>query len=104
MKSDLRLPPANSRREFLKRGTSAAVALPAVLSSLGACGDKAPPPAQAATPTAPVAPPSAQQRADEMDAMHEKGVKAFPAKTEGQGNQLLKPRIEKGVKIFDLTA
>ena len=39
-----------------------------------------------------------------MDAMHEKGVKAFPAKTEGKGNQLLKPRIEKGVKVFDLTA
>jgi FtsP/CotA-like multicopper oxidase with cupredoxin domain len=103
VKSDLSLTPASSRREFLKRGTSAAVALPAVLSSLGACSDKAPPPAQAATPTAPVA-PSAQQRADEMDAMHEKGVKAFPAKTEGQGNQLLKPRVEKGVKVFDLTA
>jgi FtsP/CotA-like multicopper oxidase with cupredoxin domain len=104
VKSDLMLTPASSRREFLKRGTSAAVALPAVLSSLGACSDKAPPPAQAATPTAPVAPPSAQQRADEMDAMHERGVKAFPAKTEGKGNQLFQPRIEKGVKVYDLTA
>ena len=39
-----------------------------------------------------------------MDAMHEKGIKAFPAKTEGKGNQLLAPRIERGVKVFELTA
>lgn len=39
-----------------------------------------------------------------MDPMHEKGVKAFPAKTNGKGNQLLAPRLEKGVKIYDLTA
>ena len=39
-----------------------------------------------------------------MDAMHEKGVKAFPAKTEGKGNQLLAPRMEGGVKVFELTA
>ena len=38
-----------------------------------------------------------------MDAMHEKGVKAFPAKTDGKGNQLLRPRIEKGVNVYDLT-
>ena len=36
--------------------------------------------------------------------MHEKVMKAFPARTEGKGNQLLKPRLEKGVKVFDLTA
>jgi FtsP/CotA-like multicopper oxidase with cupredoxin domain len=102
--SDLVSTPASSRREFLKRGTTVAVALPAVLSTLGACSDKSPDVAQAATPTTPVAPPSPRQRADEMDAMHEKGVKAFPAKTEGKGNQLLKPRIENGIKVFDLTA
>jgi manganese oxidase len=39
-----------------------------------------------------------------MDAMHEKGVKAFPAKTEGKGNQPFEPRIEKGVKVYDITA
>jgi len=39
-----------------------------------------------------------------MDAMHEKGVKAFPAKTEGKGNQLLAPTLERGVKVYDLTA
>jgi manganese oxidase len=41
---------------------------------------------------------------DAMDAMHEKGIKAFPAKTAGKGNQLLAPRVEKGVKIFEVTA
>ena len=39
-----------------------------------------------------------------MDAMHEAGIKAFPAKTEGKGNQLLEPRMEGGVKVFELTA
>ena len=104
MNSDPLSSPASSRREFLKRGTSVAVALPSVLTSLAACSDKSPSPAQASAPTAPVATPSPRQRADEMDAMHEKGVKAFPAKTEGKGNQLLKPRMEKGVKVFDITA
>jgi manganese oxidase len=102
--SDLVATPASSRREFLKHGTSVAVALPTVLSSLAACTDKSPAPAQATTPTAPAPTPSPRQRADEMDAMHERGVKAFPAKTEGKGNQLLKPRLERGVKVFDLTA
>jgi manganese oxidase len=102
--SDLVSTPAGSRREFLKRGTTVAIGLPAVLSTLGACSDKAAEAAQPTTPAAPAAPPSPRQRADLMDAMHEKGVKAFPAKTAGKGNQLLKPRIEKGVKVFDLTA
>ncbi len=42
--------------------------------------------------------------ADAMDKMHEAGIKAFPASTRGRGNQLLAPRIEHGVKVFDLTA
>src|SRR6478672_9488859 len=50
------------------------------------------------------APVSAAAAADAMDKMHEAGIKAFPAKTAGKGNQLLEPRIEKGVKIFDITA
>jgi uncharacterized cupredoxin-like copper-binding protein len=29
---------------------------------------------------------------------------AFPAKTEGTGNQLLKPKVEGGFKVYDLTA
>jgi manganese oxidase len=39
-----------------------------------------------------------------MDAMHEKGVKAFPAKTAVWGNQPLAPTIVAGVKVFNLTA
>lgn len=45
----------------------------------------------------------AASAADEMDAMHEKGVKAFPAKTKGKGNQPLAPRMDGDVKVFDIT-
>lgn len=48
--------------------------------------------------------PSAREKADIMDAMHEKGIKAFPARTEGKGNQLLAPRVERGVDVYELTA
>lgn len=41
--------------------------------------------------------------ADQMDAMHEKGVKAFPAKTAVWGNQPLAPRRDGDVKVYDLT-
>jgi FtsP/CotA-like multicopper oxidase with cupredoxin domain len=47
---------------------------------------------------------TAASTADAMDAMHEKGIKAFPAKTAGMGNQLLKPRMDNDVKVFELTA
>ena len=47
---------------------------------------------------------AAMSTAEAMDAMHEKGIKAFPAKTAKMGNQLLKPRMDAGVKVFDLTA
>ena len=50
------------------------------------------------------APVSVAAAAEAMDRMHEAGVKAFPAKTAGKGNQLMKPRMDKGVKVFDLTA
>jgi manganese oxidase len=42
--------------------------------------------------------------AEQMANMHKQGVEAFPAETEGQGNQLLKPTIENGAKVFELTA
>ncbi|AHG89456.1 multicopper oxidase type 3 [Gemmatirosa kalamazoonensis] len=116
--------PLSSRRAFLKKGALGALAA----SALSACKDE-PKVAQAAPPTpaptnhdgmagmapaapAPNAPPAAamlslaekRRRADEMDAMHEKGIKAFPAKTQGKGNQLMKPRMDGGVKVFELTA
>jgi FtsP/CotA-like multicopper oxidase with cupredoxin domain len=49
-------------------------------------------------------PPSPTASADTMDAMHERGIKAFPAPTKGKGNRLLEPRIERGVKVYELTA
>jgi manganese oxidase len=42
--------------------------------------------------------------ADAMDAMHEKRVKAFPAKTSGVGNQLVQPTMDGQVKVYDITA
>lgn len=99
--------PPSSRRAFIRTGAAAAVALPAVVSTLGACGASAAT-TIAAKPdsirTAPPPAPTARQQADEMDAMHEKGVKAFPARTAGKGNQLLQPRLEKGVKVYELTS
>ncbi len=35
---------------------------------------------------------------------HRAGVEAFPAETEGLGNQPLEPKIENGWKVFELTA
>jgi FtsP/CotA-like multicopper oxidase with cupredoxin domain len=52
------------------------------------------------------APSAAQDQdgptADEMDAMHEAGVKAFPAQTKGLGGQLLPFTLDGEVKVFDL--
>ncbi len=98
-----------SRRDFLRN--SAATALAG--SALAACSideSAAQPPKSAAADhsggtTAPhPAPVSASAVAEEMDRMHEAGVKAFPAKTVGKGNQLMQPRMQNGVKVFELTA
>ncbi len=91
-----------SRRAFLRNGTLAALAT----TSLAACRPDAARAAVVIAPTVPLPPVvlSPRAAADAMDAMHEKGIKSFPAKTEGKGNIVLRPRIENGVKIFDLTA
>jgi manganese oxidase len=71
-----------------------------------ACGDPPAPAAPAETPVPPtemVHTPAGQMTWQEMDKMHEDGVKAFPAKTEGLGMQPLAPRVEGGVKVFELT-
>lgn len=39
----------------------------------------------------------------DMDAMHERGVKMFPAKTEGLGGQPLAFKTEGDVKVFEVT-
>ncbi len=119
-------PSPASRREFLRKAGLTALVAPVAVTALGSCkAESQSPPktpadgqaqaAKAATHAdhsggTMAANPAAMSladrraRADAMDAMHEKGIKAFPAKTEGKGNQLLAPRIEKGVKCYDLTA
>ena len=100
--------PASSRRRFIRQGALAAVAVPAlgVLSgcTTGAAREPDASKSGARTDSTPAAPPNtAREKADEMDAMHEKGVKAFPAKTERMGNQPMAPKIVGGVKVFELT-
>jgi FtsP/CotA-like multicopper oxidase with cupredoxin domain len=41
--------------------------------------------------------------ADEMDQHHIDGIKKFPQKTSKMGNQPFEPRIEDGVKVYDIT-
>lgn len=103
-----------TRREFL-RASLIGLAVPAAGTALAACstGEAEAPQAQAVpahsnhsggtTSPHPAAPLSARQKSEEMDRMHEAGIRAFPAKTEGKGNQLLQPRLENGVKVYELT-
>lgn len=42
-------------------------------------------------------------QADEIDELHAKGVKSFPAKTEGLGGQPLSHTLDGDVKVFNLT-
>lgn len=104
--------PCTSRRDFLRNGTTLAVAVP-VLGALTACAtDDAPRETgehggnddHATAPAATSTPQDRRARADEMDAHHEAGIKAFPAPTEGKGNVLLEPRMEGNVKVYELTA
>jgi FtsP/CotA-like multicopper oxidase with cupredoxin domain len=106
-----------SRRSFIRHGALAAVA-GTVLAACKPSSVKQPAQAAAAPPappraatgtdaytaTANVAANSARAAADEMDRMHEAGIKAFPAKTSGKGNELLTPRMDGRVKVFELTA
>ncbi|MDQ7857772.1 MAG: multicopper oxidase domain-containing protein [Armatimonadota bacterium] len=41
---------------------------------------------------------------EETDRAHEASVRAFPAKTAGQGAEPLRPRVVGGVKVFEITA
>ena len=94
-----------SRRNFLKDSSIAAAAAVA----LGACKEE-PKPAPTRTPASTGGTMGAHETAsaggvvetaaDKMDAMHEAGVKAFPAKTAIWGNQLLKPRMDGAVKVW----
>jgi len=102
-----------SRRDILKMLGLGAL-LPAAAGVLSACGGAPATASTAATTThedaangthaatTPAAAGTAQADWEEMDRMHEAGIKAFPAKTAGLGNQPLAPRGENGVKAFDL--
>ena len=101
-------PTPTSRRDFLTTSAIAALGAGALAAcspdTAGQAGSTKGPPTggtmgahdTSATAVAKVA-------SDQMDAMHEKGVKAFPAKTEGAGNQLFQPRMDNGVKVYDIT-
>jgi FtsP/CotA-like multicopper oxidase with cupredoxin domain len=91
---------AKDRRRFIRDGALAALAA----GALAACRKTEASPPAAKQAAAPPPPPSAAERAAEMDRMHEAGIKAFPAKTEGKGNQLMQPRLDGGVKVYELTA
>jgi FtsP/CotA-like multicopper oxidase with cupredoxin domain len=114
-------PPA-SRRDFIRRAALTAIAAPAAASILTGCDDDRKPAAQQSVTTTPASPKSqtpaehggtlptpaagavSATAAETMDAMHEKGIKAFPAKTAGKGNQPFAPKIVGGVKVFEVTA
>jgi FtsP/CotA-like multicopper oxidase with cupredoxin domain len=90
------------------KGASVGVGVPVLGGLLAACSGTAPQTSAAdsshTNQTTPAPQPSGPT-ADEMDAMHEAGVKAFVSgvKTEGLGNQPLAPRLENGVKVFELS-
>ncbi len=103
-----------SRRRFLREGGLAALAAGVAASCKADASAKAPAAGgavQAGAPTGGTMGPhdtaagaTALANADAMDAMHEKGIKAFPAKTSVYGNQIMQPKLDKGVKVFELTA
>ena len=100
---------AGSRRDFLRNTALTALAGGAVAGCMADDSGAQVPKVGAAdhsggTMAPNPAPLSPAAAAEAMDKMHEAGVKSFPAKTAGKGNQLLKPRIEGGVKIYEVTA
>jgi FtsP/CotA-like multicopper oxidase with cupredoxin domain len=112
-----------SRRAFLRTASLTAVGGAIVACGTGSGQSTDTAAAKAGTASTPAAPPhpaqtggtmgahdtakpvaGAMSAADTMDAMHEKGIKAFPAKTAVHGNQLLEPKLVGGVKVYALTA
>ncbi|TAK60544.1 MAG: copper oxidase [Dehalococcoidia bacterium] len=103
-----------SRRSFL---STAALASGVGLSAavIGACSSNEKATGAAGTPTMDMGggssgtpTPKGGMTWQEMDAMHKRGIEDFLANTKapitkGKGNQPLEPKIESGVKVFDLT-
>jgi len=103
---------AGTRRAFLRSTAVTALTAGALAACKRATGFAAAREAGAQAPTkhgehdrpSPTPAQQAASAADAMDAMHEHGIKLFPAKTAGKGNQVLVPRLDQGVKVFELTA
>ena len=96
---------ATQRRRFIRDSALAALAAGALAAcSKGEAATKAVATKPTTPPPPPPAPLSPREKADAMDRMHEAGIKAFPAKTAGKGNQPITPRMDGGVKVYDLTA
>lgn len=93
-----------SRRDFIRNSAATVI----VTSAVAACGKAASATADnSGTPAAAgtvAATPTAHELSEQMDAMHEAGIKAFPAKSNGRGNQLLAPVMDGRTKVFNLTA
>ncbi|HET7565597.1 MAG TPA: multicopper oxidase domain-containing protein, partial [Gemmatimonadaceae bacterium] len=112
--SDAPVATTESRRTFLRHAVVTAVAMGSLASCSTAASsaselqhkkrERSHEEAHDARAAAQAPPPSPLATADAMDRMHEVKMKAFPAKTAGKGNQLLAPRLERGVKVFELTA
>src|SRR5438270_8113602 len=56
------------------------------------------------SPAATASPASERAMSDAMDRAEEAKLKSFPAKTNGQGNQPLLPKLDGDTKVFELTA
>ena len=99
-----------TRRSFLKNSALSALAVGALAACKGNTaaaastvkqnGTGATADASGGSMAAHPAPVSAASAAEEMDRMHEAGIKAFPAKTGGKGNEVLAPRLDGDVKVY----
>jgi manganese oxidase len=92
-----------TRRDFL-RTSAVSVIAGGALAACGKAADTALAAPVVAATSAPVKIPTEREAADAMDAMHEAGIKAFPAKSKGKGNQLLQPVMDGHTKVYNLTA
>jgi FtsP/CotA-like multicopper oxidase with cupredoxin domain len=108
MSADSFLEKTTDRRRFLRTSAVAAAAATVVAACKrggAVAAESASGAVQAGSPAPDTAGAAhAASAAETMDAMHEKGIKAFPAKTAVKGGQLLRPRIDDGVKVFEVTA
>src|SRR3954470_16827934 len=105
MSTSLPSPEAKTSRRGFLRDTALTALVAGVAVACKPQGDQAAAVVQTGTPTGgTMGPHDTTSAADAMDEMHEKGIKAFPAKTAGKGNQLLAPRMDGGVKVYELTA